>query len=93
MAIQLSSNQVSYDQTRPIRETIRATGRTIVTGANTVCNTIALVDDAVILARATIYESIIEAKVDAKQAELEGLDKLAELDRKIQAKRKELALA
>lgn len=87
----LVTNQVvSYDQTRPIRETIRATGRTIVTGANTICNTIALCDDIVILARATIYESIIEARVDAKQAELEGLDKLADLERKLALKRAEL---
>lgn len=87
----LVTNQVSYDQTRPIRETIRATGRTIVTGANTICNTIALCDDIVILARETIRESLIEARIDSMKAELEGLDLIADLEVQLAQKRAELS--
>ena len=87
----LVTNQVSYDQTRPIRETIRASGRTIVTTANAVCNGIALVDDVIVLARETIRESLIEARVDAMTAELNGLDAIADLERKLAQKRAELS--
>ena len=86
----LVTNQVPFDQSRPVRETIRATGRTVVTGANAICNGIALVDDVIVLARETIRESLIEARVDAMTAELEGLDKIADLEAKLTAKRAEL---
>ena len=88
----LVTNQVPFDQSRPVRETIRATGRTIVTGANAICNGIALVDDVIVLARETIRESLIEARVDAMTAELEGLDKIADLERKLAQKRTELSV-
>ena len=87
----LVTNQVPFDQSRPVRETIRATGRTIVTGANAVCNGIALVDDVIVLARETIRESLIEARVDAMTAELNGLDAIADLEAKLKAKRQQLA--
>lgn len=87
----LVTNQVPFDQTRPVRETIRATGRTVVTGANAICNGIALVDDVIVLARETIRESLIEARVDAMTAELNGLDAIADLEAKLQAKRAELS--
>ena len=87
----LVTNQVPFDQSRPVRETIRATGRTVVTGANAICNGIALVDDVIILARETIRESLIEARVDAMTAELNGLDQIAELEAKLKAKREALA--
>ena len=89
----LVTNQVPFDQSRPVRETIRATGRTIVTGANAVCNGIALVDDVIVLARETIRESLIEARVDAMTAELNGLDAIADLEAKLKAKRQQLATA
>ena len=89
----LVTNQVPFDSTRPVRETIKATGRTIVTGANAVCNGIALVDDVIVLARETIRESLIEARVDAMKAELEGLDQIADLEAKLKAKRAQLAVA
>ena len=88
----LVTNQVPFDQSRPVRETIRATGRTIVTGANAVCNGIALVDDVIVLARETLRESLIEARVDAMTAELEGLDSIADLERKLAQKRAELSV-
>lgn len=88
----LVTNQVPFDSSRPVRETIRATGRTIVTGANAVCNGIALVDDVIVLARETIRESLIEARVDAMTAELNGLDAIADLERKLAQKRAELSV-
>ena len=88
----LVTNQVPFDQSRPVRETIRATGRTLVTGANAICNGLALVDDVIVLARETIRESLIEARVDAMTAELEGLDKVADLERKLAQKRAELSV-
>ena len=87
----LVTNQIQFDQSRPVRETIRATGRTVVTGANAICNGIALVDDVIVLARETIRESLIEARVDAMTAELNGLDAIADLEAKLKAKRAQLA--
>ena len=87
------TSQIAFDQSRPVRETIRATGRTVVTGANAICNGIGLVDDVLVLARETIKESLIDAKVDAMTAELNGLDKIAELEAKLLAKRQQLATA
>ena len=89
----LVTNQVPFDQSRPVRETIRATGRTIVTGANAICNGIALCDDVIVLARETIRESLIEAKIDAMTAELEGMQAIAELEAKLKEKRAQLAKA
>ena len=89
----LVTNQVPFDSNKPIRETIRATGRTVVTGANAVCNAIALCDDVIVLARETIRESLIDARVDAMTAELNGLDAIADLELKLKAKRAELAKA
>lgn len=87
----LVTNQVPFDSSRPVRETIRATGRTVVTGANAICNGIALVDDIIVLARETIRESLIEARVDAMTAEFNGLDQIADLEAKLALKRAELS--
>ena len=81
----LVTNQVPFDSNKPIRETIRATGRTVVTGANAICNGIALVDDMFVLARLTLEESLIEARVDAKRAEIVGLTELHKLELEYQA--------
>ena len=89
----LVTNQIQFDQSRPVRETIRATGRTVVTGANAICNGIALVDDVIVLARETIRESLIEAKIDSMQAELKGMQAIAELEAQLAQKRAELAKA
>lgn len=86
----LVTNQIQFDSSKPIRETIRATGRTVVTGANAVCNGIALVDDVIVLARETIRESLIEAKIDSMTAELEGMQTIAELEARLAQKRAEL---
>ena len=89
----LVTNQVQFDSNKPIRETIRATGRTVVTGANAVCNGIALVDDVIVLARETIRESLIEAKIDSMTAELNGMQAIAELEAQLKEKRAQLAKA
>ena len=89
----LVTNQVPFDSNKPIRETIRATGRTVVTGANAICNGIALVDDVIVLARETIRESLIEAKIDSMQAELKGMQTIAELEAQLKEKRAQLAKA
>ena len=89
----LVTNQIQFDQSRPVRETIRATGRTVVTGANAICNGIALIDDVIVLARETIRESLIEAKIDSMTAELEGMQAIAELEAQLKAKREQLAKA
>ena len=86
----LVTNQVPFDSNKPIRETIRATGRTVVTGANAICNGIALIDDVIVLARETIRESLIEAKIDSMTAELEGMQTIAELEARLAQKRAEL---
>ena len=86
----LVTNQIQFDQSRPVRETIRATGRTVVTGANAICNGIALIDDVIVLARETIRESLIEAKIDSMTAELEGMQAIAELEVRLAQKRAEL---
>ena len=92
MAI-INSNPIQYDQTRPIRETIRATGRLAVTGVSVACETAELTRDIVLMARATIQESLIEAQIDAKKAELAGIAELAELEKQLKAKQAELAQA
>ena len=89
----LVTNQVPFDSSKPVRETIRATGRTVVTGANAVCNGIALIDDVIVLARETIRESLIEAKIDSMQAELKGMQAIAELEAQLKEKRAQLAKA
>ena len=89
----LVTNQVQFDQTRPVRETIRATGRTVVTATNAICNGISMIDDVIILARETIRESLIEAKIDSMQAELKGMQTIAELEAQLKAKREQLAKA
>lgn len=89
----LVTNQLQFDASKPIRETIRATGRTVVTGANAVCNAIALIDDVLVLARETIRESLIDAKIDSMTAELNGMQTIAELEAKLAIKRTELKVA
>ena len=89
----LVTNQIQFDQTRPVRETIRATGRTVVTATNAICNGISMIDDVIVLARETIRESLIEAKIDSMQAELKGMQTIAELEAQLKAKREQLAQA
>jgi hypothetical protein len=85
MAIQLTTSTTSYDQSRPVRETIRATGRLAVTSVASACEGAELVRDVLILARETLKESVIEARIDARTAEIAGLTKLHQLEVEYQA--------
>ena len=78
--LDLTSNKVSYDDTKPIKETIKASGRFLVTAGSVACESAELTRDVVILARETLRESVIEAKVDAKKAEINGLKELHQLE-------------
>lgn len=80
MAIVLTSTQVDYNPNKPIKETIKATGRFAVTSASVACEGAEMARDIIILARHTLAESIIEAKVDSKKAEIKGLTELHELE-------------
>ena len=80
MAIVLTSTQVEYNPNKPIRETIKATGRLAVTSAAAACEAAEMARDIIILARHTLAESIIEAKVDSKKAEIKGLIELHALE-------------
>ena len=83
--LDLTSNKVSYDDTKPIKETIKASGRFAVTAASVACETAELTRDVVILARETLKESVIEAKIDAKKAEINGLKELHQLEKEYKA--------
>ena len=85
MAIQLIPTTTQYDQARPVRETIRATGRFAVTSASALCEGAELTRDILILARETLKESIIEARIDSKTAEIAGLQQLNALELEYQA--------
>ena len=74
------TSTVSYDETRPVRETIKASGRFLVTAGSVACESAELARDVVILARETLKESVLEAKVDAKKAEIKGLTELHQLE-------------
>lgn len=87
------TTNVQYDGQRPIRESIKATGLVVVNTAHTLANTSALANDIVILARETLKESIIEASIEAKKAELAGMDQLAELEAQLASKRAQLTKA
>ena len=85
MAIQLIPTTVEYDQSRPVKETIRASGKFIVTSASVLCEGAELVRDVLVLSRETLKESVIEARIDARQAEIVGLTKLHALELEYQA--------
>ena len=87
------TTNVQYDGQRPIRESIKATGLVVVNTAHTLANTSALANDIVILARETLKESIIEASIESKKAELAGMDQLAELEAQLANKRAQLTKA
>ena len=86
MAFQLTSTtSIEYDSSKPIRETIKATGRLAVTAASVLCESAELTRDVIILARLTLKESLIEASIDTRTAEIAGLTKLHEQELEYQA--------
>lgn len=89
----VDQNSREYITKNPIRSSIGAIGYGTVQGINAVVDTIDLSRDIIKLARLSIRESIIEADIEAKKAELNGLDELAELEAKLASKKAKLAKA
>ena len=82
-----------YITKNPIRSSIGAIGYGSVQGINAVVDTIDLSRDIIKLARLSLKESIIEADIEAKKAELNGLDELASLQAELATKKAKLAKA
>ena len=82
-----------YITKNPIRSSIGAIGYGTVQGINAVVDTIDLSRDIIKLARLSLKESIIEADIEAKKAELNGLDELASLQAELATKKARLAKA
>ena len=93
MAIGVSINHDSreYITKNPIRSSSGAIGYGTVQGINAVVDTIDLSRDIIKLARLSLKESIIEADIEAKKAELNGLDELASLQAELATKKASLA--
>lgn len=89
----VDQNSREYITKNPIRSSIGAIGYGTVQGINAVVDTIDLSRDIIKLARLSIRESIIEADIEAKKAELNGLDELASLQAELTAKKAKLAKA
>ena len=89
----VDQNSREYITKNPIRSSIGAIGYGTVQGINAVVDTIDLSRDIIKLARLSIKESIIEADIEAKKAELNGLDELAELEAQLASKKAQLAKA
>ena len=91
MAIGISNYESrEYISKNPIRSSIGAIGYGTVQGINLAVDTIDLGRDVVKLARLSIKESVIEAEIEAKKAEINGLDELAELEAVLTAKKAKL---
>ncbi len=84
MAFQLTTTSIEYDSSKPIRETIRASGRFAVTTVASACEGAELTRDILVLARETLKESLIDARIDARTAEIAGLTKLHKLEQEYQ---------
>ncbi len=82
-----------YITKNPIRSSIGAIGYGTVQGINAVVDTIDLSRDIIKLARLSLKESIIEADIEAKKAELNGLDELASLQAELTSKKASLSRA
>ena len=82
-----------YITKNPISSSIGAIGYGTVQGINAVVDTIDLSRDIIKLARLSLKESIIEADIEAKKAELNGLDELASLQAELATKKASLAKA
>ena len=92
MAIGVSINHDSreYITKNPIRSSIGAIGYGTVQGINMVVDTIDLGRDIIKLARLSIKESVIEADIESRKAELNGMDELAKLEAELNAKKAKL---
>lgn len=91
--IAIDQQSREYITKNPIRSSIGAIGYGTVQGINAVVDTIDLSRDIIKLARLSLKESIIEADIEAKKAELNGLDELASLQEELATKKAKLAKA
>lgn len=91
--IAIDQQSREYITKNPIRSSIGAIGYGTVQGINAVVDTIDLSRDIIKLARLSLKESIIEADIEAKKAELNGLDELASLQAELATKKAKLAKA
>ena len=78
--LDLTSTTVAYDSNKPIRETIKASGKLVVNGVAGAVDAVNLSRKVLALADATLTESLIEARVDARKAEIAGLHELKTLE-------------
>lgn len=90
MAIGVNYDSREYITKNPIRSSIGAIGYGTVQGINLVVDTVDFGRDIVKLAKLSIQESIIEAEVEAKKAQLNGMDELASLEAELLAKKAKL---
>ena len=79
-----------YITKNPIRSSIGAIGYGTVQGINLTVDTIDLGRDVVKLVKLNIRESVIEAEISAKKAEIAGLDELARLEAELASKQAKL---
>ena len=90
MAIGINYDSREYITKNPIRSSIGAIGYGTVQGINLVVDTVDFGRDIIKLAKLSIQESIIEAEVEAKKAQLNGMDELARLEAELLAKKAKL---
>lgn len=91
MAIGVSNyDSREYITKNPIRSSIGAIGYGTVQGINLTVDIIDASRDVVKLARLSLTESIKEAEIEAKKAELLFMDELEELEAKLLAKKAKL---
>ena len=90
MAIGVSTNSREYIMKNPVRSSIGAIGYGTVQGINLVVDAVDFGRDVIKLAKLSVQESIIEAEVEAKKAQLNGMDELAKLEAELLAKQAKL---
>ena len=90
IGVSVNPNSREYITKNPVRSSIGAIGYGTVQGINLVVDTVDFGRDIIKLAKLSIQESIIEAEVEAKKAQLNGMDELASLEAELLAKKAKL---
>lgn len=88
--VKADRTSAEYIRKNPVRSTISAVGYGTVQAVNTAVNVIDLANDVTIIAKETLRVSIIEAKADAMEAELESMDRIESLKAELAKKKAEL---
>ena len=89
----VDKNSREYITKYPVSSSIGAIGYGTVQGINMIVDFLDLGRDVLKLSRLSIKGSIIEADIEAKVSELNGLDRLAEIEAQLAYKKAELAKA